>query len=187
MIDQIPEGFKIEDHLCFGMRKSHPGLLEIKIHNPVKKNAISGVPEKRLTQLILDAQADENVKVILLHGGNFFSSGNDLSMFAMKMKPAEAIEYAETGVKIIMVNMLMAMAKTVKPIVTLVRGAAIGIGFTLTAHSTFIYCSPEAKFMTPFMKSCQSPEGTSTLLFAQQFGVRLANEILLTDKWVTAK
>ena len=60
----------------------------------------------------------------------------------------------EYGVKDVMVKMLMAMANTVKPIVVLVRGAAIGIGFTLTAHSTFLYCSPEAKFMTPFMKSC---------------------------------
>ena len=86
-----------------------------------------------------------------------------------------------------MVNMLLAMANCRKPIVTVVRGGAIGIGFTLTAHSTFLYCGKEAKFMTPFMKSCQSPEGTSTLLFPKQFGTRLANEILLTDKYVTAQ
>ena len=82
---------------------------------------------------------------------------------------------------------LMTLATCNKPIVTVVRGCAIGIGFTMSAHSTFMYCSPDAKFNTPFMKSCQSPEGTSTLLFPQQFGTRLANEILLTDKLVTAK
>jgi len=67
-----------------------------------------------------------------------------------------------------------------------VRGQAIGIGFTLTCHSTFIYCSPDAKFTTRFMQSCQSPEAASTLLFPQQFGPRLANEILLADKMVSA-
>ena len=64
------------------MRKSHPGLFEIKIHNPSKKNAIGTPPERKLTELILAAQEDQNIKVILLHGGSFFSSGNDLSMFA---------------------------------------------------------------------------------------------------------
>jgi enoyl-CoA hydratase/carnithine racemase len=86
-----------------------------------------------------------------------------------------------------MVDMIMALATSIKPIVCVVRGAAIGIGFTLTAHTTFLYCSPEATFMTPFMRSAQSPEGTSTLLFPKQFGTRLANEILLTDKTVTAQ
>ena len=37
------------------------------------------------------------------------------------------------------------------------------------------------------MSSCQSPEACSTLIFPQQFGPRLANEILLCDKVVTAK
>jgi len=72
---------------------------------------------------------------------------------------------AEYGVNVVMVNMILAMASCKKPIVCVVRGSAIGIGFTMTAHSTFLYCSPEAKFMTPFMKSAQSPEGASTLLF----------------------
>ena len=37
------------------------------------------------------------------------------------------------------------------------------------------------------MKSFQSPEGTSTLNFPLQMGRRLANEVLLLDKPLTAK
>merc|ERR1712166_1158202 len=139
----------------------------------------------RIAEIVTAAQTDDNVKVILLHGGSFFSSGNDLSMFMKPMTDEERLHIMHNGVKVVMVDMLMALNTSIKPIVTVVRGAAIGIGFTLTAHSTFLYCSPDAKFMTPFMKSSQSPEGTSTFLFPQQFGTRLANEILLTDKWVT--
>ena len=61
--------------------------------------------------------------------------------------------------------MLMSMAKSVKPIVAVVRGYALGIGFTMLSHTTFLYSSPEAIYHTPFMKSAQMPEGTSTLLF----------------------
>ena len=69
------------------------------------------------------------------------------------MSDEERQHMMNNGVKVVMVDMLMAMNTSIKPIVTVVRGAAIGIGFTMIAHSTFLYCSPEARFMTPFMKS----------------------------------
>lgn len=136
------------------MRKSHPGLLEIKIHNPSKMNAISSVHEQKLAELVNAAQDDEKIKVILLHGGWFFTSGNDLGMFMVKPEEFSAMmKKAKHAVNDILYDFLMTLNNSKKPIVTVVRGAAIGIGFTLTAHSTFIYCSPEARFMTPFMKS----------------------------------
>lgn len=159
-----PSGYKHESQLIYGMRPSHPGLLEIKIHNPSKMNAISNDPEKKIGEIVTAAQTDDTVKVILIHGGSFFSSGNDLSMF-MKPMTKELLQSAENSVKNIMVGMLLALNTSIKPIVMVVRGAAIGIGCTMTAHSTFLYTSPEARFMTPFMKSSQSPEGTSTFLF----------------------
>ena len=80
----------------------------------------------------------------------------------------------------------MALAKSVKPVVMVVRGPCVGISYTASAHATFMYCSPEAKYITPFMKLNLKPEGTSTLMFPRIFGRRLANEILLTDKMVKA-
>lgn len=172
-MQDIPEGFKLENQVIYGMRKSHPGLFEIKIHNPAKKNAIGLEPEAKMTKLIEQCQEDEDVKVIMLHGGKYFSSGNDLSIFGGRDKDGkrmgleQLLAIAENGVMTIMVGMIMSMAKSVKPIVAVVRGSALGIGFTMLSHTTFIYCAPEATFMTPFMKSAQSPEGTSTLLFPQ--------------------
>ena len=86
-----------------------------------------------------------------------------------------------------MVSCLMAILKSKKPIVGLVRGMAIGISFTTAALFDFIYCTPEASFYTPFMNSFQSPEGASTFTFPAQFGQRKAAEILLLDKRVTAQ
>ena len=147
-----PTGYKHESQLIYGMRPSHPGLLEIKIHNPTKMNAIATIPEKKIAEIVRSAQTDDNVKVILIHGGSFFSSGNDLSMFLKPMN-ADLLAQAKDAVRGTMVDMLLTLNTSVKPIVMVVRGAAIGIGFTMTAHSTFLYTSPEARFMTPFMKS----------------------------------
>ena len=81
---------------------------------------------------------------------------------------------------------LRALLKSKKHIVGLVRGQSIGIGFTTTGLFDFLYCTPEVKFSTPFMRSFQSPEGASTYTFAQHFGQRKANAILMLDEPVTA-
>ena len=75
-----------------------------------------------------------------------------------------------------------ALNYSTKPIIAIVRGGCVGIGFTVLPLFDFVYCSPDAYFMAPFMKSFQSPEGTSTLNFPLIMGKRLANEVLLLDK-----
>mmetsp|Transcript_7803 Transcript_7803/g.13088 ORF Transcript_7803/g.13088 Transcript_7803/m.13088 type:complete len:197 (+) Transcript_7803:121-711(+) len=142
----------------------------------------------QLYTLINEAQDNEDVKVIMLHGGRFYGSGNDLSVFVPKKGQdlGKLMEDAKEGACVVMPKMLMSLAKSVKPIITVVRGGCLGISFTKLVHSTFIYCSPDAYFETPFIKSAQSPEGGSTLLFPQIMGTRVANEILLTDKRMTA-
>ena len=47
-----PPGYKLENQIIFGKSQSHPGLFEIKIHNPKKRNAIGTEPEKKLCELI---------------------------------------------------------------------------------------------------------------------------------------
>ena len=66
------------------------------------------------------------------------------------------------GVEHTMVVNLFAIHNSKKPIVGLIRGQAIGIGFTTAGLFDFIYMTPEVTMSTPFMKSCQSPEGGST-------------------------
>ena len=94
--------------------------------------------------------------MILIHGGLFYSSGNELKVLAsyMGMEPSEMLDDASYGAEHQMVQCLMAIHKSKKPIVGLVRGQSIGVTFTTTGLFDFLYCTPEAKFSTPFMKSC---------------------------------
>ena len=84
-------------------------------------------------------------------------------------------------------NFVSSIMNCKKPTVFVVRGQAVGISFTIQSNADFIYCTPEATFTTPFMKSFQSPEGCSTLTFPEQLGPRLANEMLMLDKVLTAQ
>lgn len=86
-----------------------------------------------------------------------------------------------------MVPFLMAIKNCEKPIVAVVRGGCHGIHFTPLTLCDFVYCGSDAIFSVPFMKTSQSPEGLSTILFARQFGVKRANEILFLDRPINAK
>ena len=68
------------------MRKSHPGLLEIKFHMPKRANSLNGESMMKVAEIINAAQDNKNIKVIMLHGGKFYSSGNDISAFAAMLK-----------------------------------------------------------------------------------------------------
>ena len=141
----------------------------------------------KCAQLIEAAQKDDKIKVILLHGGRDFSSGNDLAVLQNAIKEKQDIAKVMGGGIVKMNQFLTAMQTSVKPIVAVVRGVSMGIGFTQLTCYDFIFASPDAWFMTPFMSSMQSPEGLSTLMFPKLFGTKLANEILMMDKRITAK
>ena len=63
----------------------------------------------------------------------------------------------------------------------------MGIGFTMLSGATMLYVSSDVVFSAPFVGSAQSPEGISTYMFPSQFGTKFGNEILLTDKVITAQ
>ena len=163
----IPEGYTVKDCLAYGSRV--PGLLEIKYHNPTKRNAANAECQLLMARLVENAQTDTSIKVILIHGGLFYSSGNDISRLASSQgKNMDMLEIQNAlsyGCEYAMAQVLKALKNSVKPVVGLIRGAAIGIGFTTIGHFDFIYCSPETQFSTPFMASCQSPDGGSTYTF----------------------
>ena len=60
----------------------HPeGILEIKLHDPKKKNAFFNKTMIKLIELMEFANKDPKVKCVVIHGGKFFSAGNDLEAF----------------------------------------------------------------------------------------------------------
>ena len=128
------------------------------------------------------------MKCIVLHGGKIFCTGNDVEAFQIGREDTEFIEtYVKDLLKNSLNKLLTSMFNFDKPLVALVRGFAIGIGFTMLTLADFVYCTPEARFFTPFMQSFQSPEGSSSANFPVFFGPRKAAELLLLDSMINAK
>lgn len=125
--------------------------------------------------------------MVILHGGDIYSSGNDLSKFLTAGDPEVMMKMADEGVNKVLHELMVVMINLEKPLIGVVNGSCYGIAFTMLSLADFVYCTKDATFCAPFIKSFQSPEGTSILSFPQIFGARKAAEILFLDKLVTAK
>ena len=81
--------FKKKSKLIYGL---HPeGILEIKIHDPKKKNAFFYNTMVKFAELFTEANNDDKVKCIVLHGGQMFSAGNDVEAFQIGYEDYESL------------------------------------------------------------------------------------------------
>ena len=101
-----------------------PGLLEISYWNLKRKNAVTGGGQLTMARLVQAAQSDKNIKVIFIHGGLFYCSGNELTALADSagLEREEQLNRSSYGAEHIMHQTLMALHTSKKPVVGLVRG-----------------------------------------------------------------
>lgn len=157
----------------------HAGLLEIRFDRPERKNSITASMYTRLTQLLLAAEDDNEVRAVLFEGGdNIFSAGNDLEEF-LNSPPLDPMSPAYEFIR--------ALARFPKPVVATVRGAAVGVGATMMFHCELVYAAENAVFSLPFIDLGLCPEAGSALLAPQMLGYHKAAEALLLGDPIDAQ
>jgi enoyl-CoA hydratase/carnithine racemase len=146
-------------------------ILDVAFNRPTKKNAMTFNMYTTLAGILYDADKDNEVRVVLLHGaGDSFTAGNDLADF-QKGAP----EGGETPQE----RLIAALIAFEKPLVAAVHGAAIGSGTTMLPHCDFVYAGESAKFQTPFVNLALVPEFGASYSLAAQSGYHAAAELLL--------
>ena len=86
------------------------GVLEIAFDRSEKKNAITAAMYTALGQAVREADADDDIRVILFHGqGDSFCAGNDLEDFAAR-PPAD-----ESAPAIVVIRAQRAFASRRRP------------------------------------------------------------------------
>jgi enoyl-CoA hydratase/carnithine racemase len=142
-----------------------------------KKNAITTEMYVQLAEALAAADADPEVRAVLLHGAkDCFTAGNDLSDF-LKRPP---------GTKSPSWRFFEVLPSLQKPIVAAVGGPAIGIGTTLLLHCDLVYATPETRFQLPFVSLGIVPEFGSTYLLPLIAGYQRAAELMLLGQPFTA-
>lgn len=154
-------------------------VARIEIARPEKKNALTLEMYAAMADAIGAAEADTNVRAILIHGApGCFTAGNDLKDF--QERPPHGEEAATW-------RFLRAISTAAKPMVAAVAGPAVGIGTTMLLHCDLVYAAPSARFQMPFVPLGLVPEAASSLLLPRVAGYQRAAELLLLGQPFTVE
>ncbi len=155
------------------------GVRTIAFARVDKKNAITAEMYTRMTELLVDADQNDDVRVVLFTGmGDSFTAGNDLGDF-MSNPP--------NGMDSPVFHFLKTLVHYRKPLVAAVPGLAIGIGTTMLLHCDLVYASENAKFKMPFVDLGLVPEAASSQILPMLMGHVRAAELLLLGEAIDAK
>ena len=150
----------------------------VELARPEKKNAFTGEMYAQFAGALAAADADGQVRVVLIHGSpECFSSGNDVNDFLKR----------DLGTQSPAFRVFDVLPNVAKPIVAAVGGPAVGIGTTMLLHCDLVYAASNARFQLPFVPLGIVPEFGSTYLLPLLAGYQRAAELLLLGQPFTAE
>jgi enoyl-CoA hydratase/carnithine racemase len=117
----------------------------IKLNRPEVRNALNAVLLQELCQVLEEANADSQLRVIILEGaGGHFCAGRDLN----EMLAGDSVLELRSSMDMV-ARVLETMARTGPLIVAKVRGYALAGGFGLVAAADLAVASEDAVFGLP--------------------------------------
>lgn len=144
-------------------------------------NALSSAVLKELSSLLDELEADENVRVVLLHGeGRFFSAGADIKEFTSIKSSEEAVKLSKTGQQV-----LERIERFTKPVIAAVHGAALGGGLELAMSCHVRIVSENAKLGLPELQLGIIPGFAGTQRLPRYVGFSKAAEMMWTSEPIT--
>ncbi|UYN91162.1 MAG: enoyl-CoA hydratase/isomerase family protein [Anaerolineales bacterium] len=155
-------------------------LAIVRLNRPDKLNALSPEMLRALAEAMEDLNADEQIRVVVLYGGErAFAAGADIEAMA-KAGPVD-----------IFVRNTRALWQRIwgidKPVVAAVRGVAFGGGCELALGCDLIVAGETARFAQPEIKLGIMPGAGGTQRLARAIGPARAMEMVLTGEPLAAE
>jgi enoyl-CoA hydratase len=153
----------------------------ITLNRPRKLNAISHALRDALSSALDQAEADDDIRVVVITGaGGAFSAGYDLTEEASGgLDPAEAWR-RELAAD---VDVTLKLWRLEKPTIAVVQGWCLAGGLETAIAADILVCTPDARFGEPEIRYGSGPV---TLLLPFACWPRAARELLLTGDTITA-
>lgn len=161
--------------------EEHPadGVALLRLHRPAVLNALNLALRQALAEAFTRLEADAQVKVIVLAGGErAFCAGADLNEY-VDATPTDIIARR-------MDRLWAAISGCRKPVIAAVRGHALGGGCELAMHADVIIAGEGARFGQPEVLIGLMPGGGATQRLTRAVGKFRAMQLLLSGAPVTA-
>jgi enoyl-CoA hydratase len=153
----------------------------VTLDRPERRNALNGELTAALRSTMASVDADDAVDVIVLTGADpAFCAGVDLKELGSGERATRQFvpgTAAEPG---------RPWARTTKPVIGAINGAAITGGFELALQCDFLVASERAVFADTHARVGILPGWGLTVLLPQAVGVRRAKELSLTGNFLPA-
>jgi enoyl-CoA hydratase/carnithine racemase len=159
-------------------------IATITLNRPDKLNAFTGVMMKELIAAFDQADADDDVRVVIVTGaGRGFCAGADLSAGGDTFNDGSlstdaATKFRRDGGGTVTLR-IFAMHK---PVIGAINGPAVGIGATMTLPMDFRLASDVAKIGFVFTRRGIVPEACSSWFLPRLVGIAQAQEWVMTGR-----
>ncbi|MEM9376258.1 MAG: enoyl-CoA hydratase-related protein [Pseudomonadota bacterium] len=155
-------------------------LAEIILNKPDKRNALSVDMWAAIPELVEQAIADPDTKVLLIHGGDAgaFAAGADISEFEQTYATKANAKAAGDTIA----SALNAVEQCPKPTLAAIEGACVGGGVSLATACDLRVASARSKFgVTPGKLGLVYPAGDTRRLL-ETIGPGATKDILFTGR-----
>jgi len=167
------------------------GVATITLDRPDHRNAFSGTMADELAHAAGRADADDDVRVVLVTGaGRDFCVGADLSGGRdtfngnrLESRPPGLLSQTIGGVPRDRGGVAsLAFAALRKPVIAAINGTAVGIGATMTLPMDVRLAAESARFGFPFVRRGILPEAASGWFLPRVVGISQAMEWVATGR-----
>ena len=161
------------------------GLAKIMFNRPEAGHAINRDFVYEFMDVAIRSTTDPNVRCIMISAtGSIYGFGGDLKFFSSEIDRIEATLIELTAV---LHQAIQRFHYCKVPLIIAVNGMAAGGGFSLALFSDLVIASRSAKFVMAYTNAGLSPDGSSSYYLPRIVGLRRAQELMLTNRMLTAE
>lgn len=163
------------------------GIMTLTLNRPDKLNAFTHAMMDEIIAAFDEADARDDVRVVIVTGaGRAFCAGADLSeggkTFAQMTFDPENPDWTSPEIRDGGGRVSLRIFRCLKPVISAVNGAAVGVGATMQLPMDIRLASTDARFGFVFARRGIVPEACSSWFLPRLVGIQQAMEWVATGR-----
>lgn len=160
-------------------------IATVTLNRPAEGNTVNEALIDALLDAAIRCDDDTAIRCVVLTGkGKLFCGGGDISAFSAAGDDMPAFLNRLAGKLHMAVSRFQRMAK---PLLVAVNGPAAGAGLSLAISGDVVIAAQSAHFIAAYGSVGLTPDGGMSWLLPRHVGLRRAQEIILSNRKVTAE
>jgi 2-(1,2-epoxy-1,2-dihydrophenyl)acetyl-CoA isomerase len=192
-------GLEPDSYRGFTLTIDDPGIALVTFNQPERLNGMTQDMKRDLVEVLITAQMDEAVRVVVFTGsGRAFSAGDDISGRPRSSSGARALVPrvpgghdspigTYEGLRMLSQSLNLAVRNLDKISIAAINGVAIQTGMSLALSCDFRIASEDARMGSATLRFGLMPDEGGQFLLVQLLGVAKTMDFLMRNRIVSGK